>query len=332
MYLLSSLSNILETKLHAILNAYVKIFADNMVFLIQAGVPILILYYGYSILSGRGSNATVSEMMWNMARIGMIFAFMQNAGNLRDLTIDFIQELKNGFIGTQNIWGLLDEVLVRTQKLSEIIKDLDASTFKVEGCVASCLVWIGVGITITIAAIVFIATEVGLTLLITSTPIFIGCLAYGFLKENFNGWLRSILSCIITLIFATLIVRLGIDIMFQSVETISTDTAQYSILTIGALNMIIGAITSSLLLVSKNMAGNIAGVAASAAIQGGMTAVAAGAARFSGKAAMAGGKAAMQGGRNLKSNISASLANRAKLAESVQKAAAERVKQANLKE
>lgn len=331
MGLFEVLHQVIDTRLDKILNTYIQLFADQMVFLIQLGAPILILYYGYSIMSGRGSNATVSEMMWNMARIGMIFAFMQNTGHLRDLTIGFIRELESGFVGTQNIWTLLDQVANKTQKLSEIIKDLDASTFKVEGIVASGLVWIGAGITITIAAIVFIATEVGLTLLITATPIFIGCLAYGFLKENFNGWLRAILSCIITLIFATLIVRLGIDIMFKVTEIIIANTAQYSILTIGALNMIIGAITSALILVSKNMAGSIAGVAASAAIQGGMTAAAAGAAKFSGKAAMASGKAALQGGRNLKSNISASVANRAKLAESVQKAAAERVKQNNLK-
>ncbi|WP_342226158.1 type IV secretion system protein [Rickettsia endosymbiont of Urophora cardui] len=90
-----------------------------MVFLIQVGAPILILYYGYSIMSGRGSNATVSEMMWNMARIGMIFAFMQNTGNLLDLSIGFIQELKSGFVGAESIFALLDQQVESTKKLAE---------------------------------------------------------------------------------------------------------------------------------------------------------------------------------------------------------------------
>ncbi len=119
MHTFTNLETFLTGKLNLILNSYTILFANQMVFLIQVGAPILILYYGYSIMSGRGSNATVSEMMWNMARIGMIFAFMQNTGNLLDLSIGFIQELKSGFVGAESIFALLDQQVESTKKLAE---------------------------------------------------------------------------------------------------------------------------------------------------------------------------------------------------------------------
>lgn len=330
MNLFSALANILEVKLHALLSAYITLFADKMVTLITIGLPILVAYYGYSILAGRGSNATLGEMFWNVARIGIILSFIENSGGLLDASIALIHELKGSFVGAESVWLELDEVVGKTQNLSEIIKNLDPSVFKIEGSIASFLVWLGSAISIASAAIVFIAAEVGIALLVTTAPIFIGLMAYGFSKELFNGWLRCVLSCIITFIFASLVVRIGVDLMFQSIEVVSTDTTRYSIFTIGALNTIIGLIISALIFVSSRISGNIAGVAASSAIQGGMTAFAAGATRLSAAAGGRGISTTMQGGRNLKRNVSASVANRAKLAEANQQAAIERVKQANL--
>ncbi len=314
----------ISQELTLLLEAYVKLFADNMVFLIQLGAPILILYYGYSIMSGRGSNATVSEMMWNMARIGMIFAFMQNTGNLLDLSIDFIQEIKSGFVGKASVFALLDQQLTATKNLTVTIMKIDDSFGGINGRIASLMVWGGAITVLAIATIVFIANEVGLTLLLATAPIFIGCLSYGFLKEMFNGWLRGIFSCITTLIFAGLVVRIGLDANSKLIAQLVNAPAQNGIISTGSVILLISLIVGALILVSKNMAGSIAGVAASSAIQGGMTAVAA-------ATTTRGVSSTIQGGRNLKSNISASVANRTRLAESVQKAAAERVKQNNLK-
>ncbi len=47
----ANLETFLTSKLNLIGNTYVQLFADQMVSLIQLGVPILILYYGYSIMS-----------------------------------------------------------------------------------------------------------------------------------------------------------------------------------------------------------------------------------------------------------------------------------------
>lgn len=315
----------LQLQLQSILNTYIQLFADQMVFLIQLGVPILIMYYGYSIMSGRGSNATVSEMMWNLARIGMIFAFMQNTDHLLDLSIGFIHELKGGFVGADSVFGLLDQQFEVTQKLAEDLYAMDVDYIKFRGFFAGLMLWIGSVVVLVAAAIIFISADVGLVLLTTTAPIFIGCLAYGFFKESFNGWLRAIFSCIITLIFAGMIVRVGININTQLIQSFAESPMQNTLMTTGMISLASGIIVSFLTLKSTGLAGSIAGVAASSAIQGGMTAVAA-------ATTTRGVSSTIQGGRNLKSNISASVANRARLAESVQKAAAERVKQNNLKE
>lgn len=193
------------------------------------------------------------------------------------------------------------------------------------------MLWLGSIFVVVAASIIYISSSVCLTLLLATAPIFIGCLVYGFLKENFNGWLRAILSCIASLIFASMISRIGVSLNGQFVQYVSQFPDKSMLLEVGALNLATGIIIGFLLLKSTGLAGSIAGVAASSAIQGGMLAAAAGAAKFGGVAGVAGGRATVRGRRNLKSNISASVANRARLAESVQKAALERVKQNNLK-
>lgn len=328
--LFTTIEQVIESKLAVLINAYLTLFADKMVTLITIGLPILVAYYGYSILAGRGSNATLGEMFWDVARIGIILSFIENTGGLLDASVALINELKSGFVGSESIFALLDQQLLVTQNLTAIIGKLDNSWAGGIGILACVMVWIGTIILLSSAAIVFISNEVILVLLTVTAPIFIGCLTYGFLKEIFNGWLRCIFSCIITFIFASLVVRIGIDLSEGLIADLVQNPEQYGLMTVGANVLIMGIIISALIFVSSRMSSNIAGVAASTAIQGGMTAAAAGAARLSAAASGRGISTAMQGGRNLKRNVSASVANRAKLAESVQKAALERVKQANL--
>lgn len=82
--------------------------------------------------------------------------------------------------------------------------------------------------------------------------------------------MRSIFSCLITLIFATLIVKIGLDINNDTLTQLLASPAQDSLMTIGATALGLGIIISSLTLVATKIAGNIAGVAATSAIQGGM--------------------------------------------------------------
>ena len=92
-----------------------------MAFLLQSGATVLILYYGYSIMTVRGSHATLPEMIFNLARIGMVFAFVQNSEGLLDLAIGFIRELKTGFIEEKSLFALLDKQLFMAQKLSQTV-------------------------------------------------------------------------------------------------------------------------------------------------------------------------------------------------------------------
>lgn len=268
--MISNLELFITSKLNSLLATYIVTFASKMAFLMKLGIPTLLLYYGYSIMTPRGSNATINEMLFNMARIAIVFAFVENSAGLLDLAIGFIHELKTEFIGTTSLFALLDEQLTVTQQLTQDIFNLDADFIKLRGALASLMVWCGTIFVIATAAIVFIAAEVSLALLTVTSPIFIGCLTYGFTRELFNGWLRSIFSCVITLIFATLVVKIGIDINKQTLASLIIAPTKNSLLTIGATSLVIGIIVSSLVLGATKMAGNIAGVAAMSAIQGGM--------------------------------------------------------------
>ncbi|MGI4852361.1 MAG: type IV secretion system protein [Janthinobacterium lividum] len=259
------------SRLETLLFTYAPIFSGKMALLLQLGATILVLYYGYSIMTPRGSNATMPEMMFNFVRIGLVLAFVQNSGGLLDLSIGFINELKSGFIEEKSLFSLLDEQFLATQKLSQTVFKLDTAMVPVRGGLSSLMVWLGATFMLTSSAIVFIAAEVSLALLTVTSPIFIGCLTYGFTRELFNGWLRSIFSCIITLIFASLVVKIGIDISNEIIHRLMISPSQESSMTIGAAVLVMGIIISSLILVATKLAGNIAGVAATSAMQGGMT-------------------------------------------------------------
>lgn len=266
----SNLETFFTTKLYSLLGTYLSIFSNKVVFLLQLGIPLLVLYYGYSILTPRGSHASIQEMMFNLVRIAIIFAFVENSAGLLDLAIGFIRELKTGFLGGKSVFRLLDEQLLVTQQLSEDVFYLDTGFIKLQGFLASSMIWLGTILVLASSAITFIAAEAGLALLTVTSPLFIGCLTYGFTRELFNGWLRSIFSCIITLIFATLVVKMGIDVNKEAIVQLAAAPAEKSLTSIGATALVLGVIVSSLVLVAAKIAGNIAGVAATSAIQGGM--------------------------------------------------------------
>lgn len=271
MGIFTTFETFLTGEFHHLLATYLAVFSSKIIFLIRLGAPILVLYYGYSIMTPRGSNATMPEMLFNFARIGLVLAFVQNSGGLLDLSIGFIYELKTGFIGEQSLFALLDEQFLTSQELAQRLRKLDTAMVPLEGVVSSLMVRLGSILVLASSTIVFIAAEAALALLTVTSPIFIGCLTYGFTRELFNGWLRSIFSCIITLIFATLVVKIGIDISNGIIRELATAPAQESLMTIGATILVTGIIVSSLVLVATKIAGNIAGVAATSAMQGGMT-------------------------------------------------------------
>lgn len=265
----SNFEKYLTDQLNSLFAKYTAIFSSKIIVLLQLGIPILILYYGYSIMTPRGSSASIQDMIFNLVRIGIIFAFVENSSGLLDLTIGFIYELKTGFIGAESVFSLLDEQFIVTQQLSEDVFNLDTDYIKLQGFAASSMIWLGSILVLTSSSIVFIAAEVGLALLTVTSPIFIGCLTYGFTRELFNGWLRSIFSCITTLIFATLVMKIGIDINKQVISQLVVAPAQESLMTIGATALGLGIIVSIIILIATKIAGNIAGVAATSAIQGG---------------------------------------------------------------
>lgn len=117
----SNLEAFLTGKINHLLATHMSVFSSKMAFLLQSGATVLILYYGYSIMTVRGSHATLPEMIFNLARIGLVLAFVQNSEGLLDLAIGFIRELKTGFIEEKSLFALLDKQLFMAQKLSQTV-------------------------------------------------------------------------------------------------------------------------------------------------------------------------------------------------------------------
>jgi len=80
MNIFSEIETALTNNFHSLLSTYLSMFASKVILLFQLGKPLLVLYYGYSIMTPRGSNAQVAEMLFNLVRIGIVFAFVRNSG------------------------------------------------------------------------------------------------------------------------------------------------------------------------------------------------------------------------------------------------------------
>jgi hypothetical protein len=94
-------------------------------------------------MTPRGSNATINEMLFNLVRIAIVFAFVENSAGLLDLSLSFIDELKTGFIGATSLFALLDEQFLVTQQLTQDVFKIDTDVIKLRGALASIMIWGG---------------------------------------------------------------------------------------------------------------------------------------------------------------------------------------------
>ena len=182
-----------------------------------------------------------------------------------------MQGLKDGLSGNQagGVWAKLDSLWAQTQALASAVKDLDTSTYvKVDGGIGAGLVWIGSIILMLVAGLVFFTADVTMLLLGLTAPLFIFCLMFGFLRTMFNNWLQLIFSSILTVMFASLVINIGMNFMGKILTQVTAQATESNLITMGALACVAGVLTGGMVLLSAKFATQIAGVGMEGAVQG----------------------------------------------------------------
>lgn len=254
--------------LNSVLQGQMSLYSSMMAGLVTGSATLYILWRGYQTLAGK-LHTPVEDVAWDLARMGIILAFVTNADGYLDAAIAAINGLKDGFSGNENVWVLLDTLWVKAQALGSKLMSLDNSTYvKSDGAIGELLVWIGSMFTLIVATIVNLGAELTLLLMTTTAPIFIFCLIYGFLRPMFNNWLQTIFSGILTLMFSALSLRIVIDYLGDVLNKATTLAGTSNIVTLGAQACLAGVGAGIVVWFSAKIAGALAGAAVAGVIQG----------------------------------------------------------------
>ncbi|KPC27194.1 MULTISPECIES: type IV secretion system protein [Pseudomonas syringae group] len=247
-----------------------NVYVQAVAVFISGAITFYVLWMGYQTLAGK-IQTPLQDVVWNLAKIGIILAFIENTNGYLTATLDAMQGLKDGLSGNQagGVWAKLDSIWSQTQALASAIKNLDTSKYvKIDGGVGALLVWIGSITLMLVAGFVFFAADVTMLLLGMTAPLFIFCLMFGFLRTMFNNWLQLIFSSILTVMFASLVINIGVNFMVKILTQVTAQATESNLITMGALACVAGLLTGGMVLLSAKFAMQIAGVGMEGAVQG----------------------------------------------------------------
>jgi type IV secretion system protein VirB6 len=262
------MSNAMNTGIDQVLQGQMSLFSSMMIGLVSSSITLYVCWFGYQTIAGK-LQTPFSDVVWNLARMAIILAFVSNSGGYLDNVIAAINGLKEGFSGGESIWAILDTLWMKAQTIGQELYNHDDSTYvKLSGAFAQFLVWLGTVLTLSITTVVTLGAELVLKLMCVTAPIFIFCLLYGFLLPMFNNWLRIIFSSILTIVFASLTLRVSITYLSQILDKATTGVDTGNIVTIGAQCLLAGMASAFVVWLAAKIAGALAGAGAQAAVQG----------------------------------------------------------------
>ncbi|MFZ4210595.1 type IV secretion system protein [Pantoea endophytica] len=268
-------------------------YASMIGIIVTSSITLYMMVGGYQVMAGKKK---VDDVFYEYAKMAFILVFVTNAGGYLDLSIAAINGLKDGVSGDVSVWALLDSLWEKTQQLADTLYKLgDEDWVNVRGAIALCIIWGGAIITMITSAFTFLSADITIKLMTLVSPIFIFCLMFGFLRQMFNNWLQNIFSSILTLLFASLVLKVGINYLNDKVVKATALSENANIVTLSIQVLIIYIAAAFLVWLSAKIATQLAGVGVEGAIQGAM-AMGVGASVFGASRLAKGGAGAMISG------------------------------------
>ena len=91
--------------LNSVIQGQMSLYSTMMAGLVTGSATLYILWRGYQTLAGK-LHTPVEDVAWDLARMGIILAFVTNADGYLDASVAAINGLKDGLSGSENVWVL----------------------------------------------------------------------------------------------------------------------------------------------------------------------------------------------------------------------------------
>jgi type IV secretion system protein VirB6 len=254
--------------LNAVLEGQSSTYGTMISVIIVSSFTLFIVWRGYQTLGGK-LQTPVEDVVWDVGRMLLITTFVLNRDGWLDASIAAIEGLKDGISGDDNVWSLLDTVWEKAQTLGQTLFNLDTSTYvKLNGGLAEVLVWGGAIVLLLAATFVNLLAEITILLMTTTSPIFIFCLLYGFLKPMFDNWLKTIFTAMLTIMFSALSIRIAISYLNKILDAALNTSNIGNMVTLAAQCLLAGIAAGVVVYFSAKIASALSGAAVQAVLQG----------------------------------------------------------------
>ena len=227
---------------------------------IIAWMTLYVTICGYKALAGK-LHSPLPDVVWNLGVTGILLAFVTNASGWFSMVDSAISGISVGFANSDGdgIWGQLDSLWGKTQELAEKLSRVDDSMVPVSGSLAKILVWAGTALVVFPGGIINLTAEVTLKLLITTGPLFIACLAWGWFRSMFENWMKAIMSCLLTALFTSLSLNMILTIMNNVLPDVAANYTGTNIITTAMLTFGYGLLGMSVILLAVKLAHSLSG-------------------------------------------------------------------------
>jgi type IV secretion system protein VirB6 len=178
---------------------------------VEAGLAIYIVYYGYLVMSGK-IETPFQDAMLKMVKIVFIATIATVPGNYYTYVYGFMQDFQNLLVHALNNFGgnvagsdTVVQVLDQQFSAGMLLVSQAAEHISIHS-----LSWIFVtaAIAVTITALFFVAAglvflcEIGIAIVAALGPLFVLCLLFPPLANYFDKWLSTFVTLIITTVIA----------------------------------------------------------------------------------------------------------------------------------
>lgn len=181
--------------------------------MISTCISLYLLIKGYLIMAGK-SNDVLPDVMITIGKWGLILLLVFVSGNLVQHIFPFFDGLEKYFIHaishqtSQSVWTSLDEFYLQCndvcQQISNLASHLGKFDFASKLLVYTCYgaIWISTIVFLLATFSLFLMTKLSLVLCLGFSPVFFGLLMFPITRSWFDGWLKAIISFILTLAIA----------------------------------------------------------------------------------------------------------------------------------
>ncbi|MDI3360318.1 type IV secretion system protein [Lelliottia sp. V89_10] len=246
------------------------IYGDMIAPTMIGWMSLYVVISGYKAMAGK-LQTPLPDVLWNLGVSGILLAFVTNANSWFDLVQAAIEGVSSSISDNDTgIWGVLDTLWESTQRLADSLYDADDDMVPVSGAIAMILTWVGTGAVVFVGGIINLTTEVTLKLLLTTGPLFIACLAWGWFRSMFENWMKAVVSCLLTVLFSSLALQMILNLMDKALtkanSTVTSDANDY--MTTAVVYLGIGLLGSAVVMLSTKIATSLSGSSVSAAAAG----------------------------------------------------------------